>query len=90
MAICDSDDVYEPERVEALSELARRRADLDAAAADEALAPRGRPALLCASASPGIPPPSRIRCAGAAVLPTRWWPRRKRRGQLGGRAPDGR
>jgi succinoglycan biosynthesis protein ExoU len=64
-----------------------------AAAADTALAGPGRSArrsLLQAAAAPGMPPHERVRCAGAAVLPTRWWPRGRAGGQLGGRAPDAR
>ena len=37
VAICDSDDVYEPERIEALTELGRRRADLDILVTDALL-----------------------------------------------------
>jgi hypothetical protein len=47
------------------------------AAAEAAFGRPGRPArrtLLRAAAAPGMHPHWRVRCAGAAVLPVRWWP----------------
>jgi Glycosyl transferase family 2 len=41
VAICDSDDVYEPERLEALSELGRARSDLDILVTDAQLVREG-------------------------------------------------